>query len=138
MKLAISLVACSVLALGCLEQPQPIQGVEQSAEAICYEPPDCGECYINSGFGGCLCTPICPNRAHAISTGCYPTCTYTCSAGWYNCNGSWSDGCESQLNTVTNCGACGRTCTPPPGGSAQCVAGNCYYSCASGTTLVCQ
>ncbi|MDB4929530.1 MAG: Tryptophan synthase alpha chain [Myxococcaceae bacterium] len=32
-----------------------------------------------------------------------------CEAGYGNCNGAYADGCETTLNTPSNCGACGRT-----------------------------
>jgi hypothetical protein len=33
-----------------------------------------------------------------------------CNAGFGNCDGSPGNGCETQLNTTSNCGACGMAC----------------------------
>ncbi|AKV02671.1 hypothetical protein AKJ09_09334 [Labilithrix luteola] len=35
-----------------------------------------------------------------------------CNANYGNCDGDASNGCEAQLVTSENCGACGRTCSP--------------------------
>ncbi len=35
-----------------------------------------------------------------------------CAAGFGDCDGSASDGCETALSTTNNCGACGRACAP--------------------------
>jgi hypothetical protein len=52
-------------------------------------------------------------------------CKYTggCAAGWADCNTTAPDanGCETNLSTTANCGACGRAC---PAGSV-CSSGSC-------------
>jgi hypothetical protein len=48
------------------------------------------------------------NSSHA----CVPV--VTCSAGFQNCDGSASNGCEANvLSDVNNCGACGQACSSP-------------------------
>ena len=33
-----------------------------------------------------------------------------CQAGWGDCNNNTSDGCETHLNSTSNCGSCGHSC----------------------------
>jgi len=51
------------------------------------------------------CDNMCNDHAHCTSGNC------ACNAGWDNCDGDWSDGCETQLGTPANCSACGDDCT---------------------------
>ncbi|MCC6792569.1 MAG: hypothetical protein IT336_12840 [Thermomicrobiales bacterium] len=37
-------------------------------------------------------------------------CTYTCNPGFEDCDNSSSNGCETDIKTVTNCGGCGISC----------------------------
>jgi acid phosphatase len=71
---------------------------------------------------------VLPNTVSCDSTGC------VCVAGYGNCNGALTDGCEANLNTdPANCGGCGNSCN---GGA--CVNGSCGMSacgmCAAGFT----
>jgi len=52
-----------------------------------------------------------------------------CPMGYADCNNNMADGCETPLNTPTNCGGCGHVCQQV-GGSNACV--------LSGTNYVCQ
>jgi hypothetical protein len=52
----------------------------------------------------------------------------TCGTGYGDCDTSRPNGCETALNTITNCGMCGRTC-PANGGTAVCNAGVCNTIC---------
>ena len=56
-----------------------------------------------------------------------------CNQGFGNCNGSESDGCETDLTASTShCGACGRTCALPFA-TASCRSGGCaIVACSSG------
>ncbi len=47
-----------------------------------------------------------------------------CDDGFADCNEISADGCETALNTVTDCGACGVTCSTP-NGSSTCERGQC-------------
>jgi hypothetical protein len=61
------------------------------------------------------------------------TCTIACNAGFANCDGLASTGCEVGLQSDTqNCGTCGKVCSFAHA-TAACAAGSCYVSaCTSG------
>lgn len=58
-----------------------------------------------------------------------------CNAGFGDCNSRYDDGCETNLDSVMNCGRCGTSC----GVSALCLAGACVSqrSCPTGPELGC-
>ncbi|MCB9596591.1 MAG: hypothetical protein H6719_27960 [Sandaracinaceae bacterium] len=61
-----------------------------------------------SHCGGCGVPCTFANASASCSTG---TCVLgACNAGFGNCNGIASDGCETRLDTTTNCGGCGADC----------------------------
>ncbi|HVV52873.1 MAG TPA: hypothetical protein VHO06_24645, partial [Polyangia bacterium] len=57
------------------------------------------------------CGAKCPALAHA-QRGCGDVCTiWRCNAGYRDCNGAVSDGCEvAVLTDAANCGQCGHAC----------------------------
>ncbi|MFH1503290.1 MAG: hypothetical protein ABIE36_01380 [Candidatus Diapherotrites archaeon] len=86
------------------------------------------------GSDGCTgtCSPGC-SALHGTNT-CSSSgiCQPSCSSGYGNCDGNNNNGCETYLlNSVSNCGSCGTTCTNAHG-STYCVTGNCQPSCSSG------
>ena len=73
----------------------------------------------NCGGCGIVCNP--PQATSTCTTG---TCTLSsCNGGFGNCDGNPSNGCETLMNTNSNCGTCGT----------QCSLSNAVSSCASGT-----
>lgn len=55
-----------------------------------------------------------------------------CDAGWGNCDSMHPNGCETRLNTNTNCAGCGVSCSRA-NASASCSSGTCTLgSCNSG------
>ncbi len=117
-----------------------------------------GSCSLacNSGWGNCdgsasngcetniisdrnncgACGSVCPTYAHATS-GCDFgfSCTMVCDAGYANCDGSRTNGCETFIGNgaTSNCGACGNVCASRPNTIAStCVGGYCGYFCSSG------
>jgi hypothetical protein len=55
-----------------------------------------------------------------------------CDAGHADCNASAPDGCETDLGTTANCGACGKVCSFPHA-SASCEAAACVLgACDAG------
>ena len=55
------------------------------------------------------------------------SCSFTCKPGYADCNkqGPNTDGCETDLVGITNCGGCGIACPGVPNGVAACVNGKC-------------
>lgn len=98
-------------------------------------PPVNGSCTSGGGPGGCgagqtLCGATCvdassdPANCGACGRPCAPTNNATgvaclagqcwvasCAPGFADCNATGFDGCETQLGTNQNCGACGDACT---------------------------
>ncbi|MBN9162503.1 MAG: hypothetical protein J0I07_16190 [Myxococcales bacterium] len=67
----------------------------------------CGAC-------GVTCNPVdagddvnYPNRAYGCNGG---VCGVLCKQGYGDCNGERADGCEVDISTAENCGACGNVC----------------------------
>jgi hypothetical protein len=59
-------------------------------------------------------------------------CAPTCDAGYKSCDNNPDNGCETPLNTVTDCGDCGTPCSAP-NGSASCATGVCVLTgCSAG------
>lgn len=49
----------------------------------------------------------------------------TCNAGYGNCDADGDNGCETDLNSLSNCGECGRTCEATTNATAGCKSGKC-------------
>ncbi|RKH48856.1 hypothetical protein D7X55_04510 [Corallococcus sp. AB049A] len=83
---------------------------------------------VCNGAGACGGqTLTCANTANATASSCSAgACTInTCAAGWADCDGVYSNGCEAYLDSNNNCGACGRQCSWPN----SCNGGTCAPSC---------
>jgi hypothetical protein len=100
------------------------------------------------------CANVCTNVASAVDDcgGCNMACSTshiarhcsggacdgTCLAGYGDCNGDKrSDGCESALDTVTNCGACGTSCNTANSMGASCAGSACTYTGCSAGAIDC-
>lgn len=81
------------------------------------------EVNLNTSVSNCgSCGHVCvlPNAIAACNSGACAIAS--CNAGFSNCDGITSNGCETNINTDSNnCGSCGHQC--PPGTS--CVNGIC-------------
>ncbi|WP_197041233.1 hypothetical protein [Chondromyces apiculatus] len=131
-----TLAAVVVLPAGCTQDfgrfeplPTPTCG---ETEKLCN-----GGCVsrLNAAYGcGESCTPCAFPNATAACVG--DVCEIgTCAAGFANCDGAddGGNGCETSLNTTTNCGVCGRVCDGAEAGTATCVNGICGQSnCPAG------
>jgi hypothetical protein len=70
-----------------------------------------------------------PNAAVACTSS---VCTGFCNAGYANCDGINSNGCEVPLGTdVNNCGACGNRCVARSNATVMCVSRVCRFTCNS-------
>jgi hypothetical protein len=110
-----------------------------------------GSC--NSGYGNCdgLDPNGCETNTNTTATHCgacgqacssnnvpNPTCgsgmcNGACASGFGDCNGNkLTDGCETSLTTITNCGSCGNSCAAPPNATPTCASSVCAYVCGTG------
>ena len=72
-----------------------------------------------------------PATGGSTSTGGVAS-TGGCSAGYADCDGNTTNGCEQNISTDTsNCGSCGKTCSSA-NGTAACSAGVCSIACSPG------
>ncbi|MDB4931361.1 MAG: uncharacterized protein JWM10_3845, partial [Myxococcaceae bacterium] len=80
------------------------------------------------------CAAACPTRANAVPACTGSACTSVCVAGYGECNGDASDGCETNLaNSTAHCGACGRSCLTSNVATATCAASACaIVTCGAG------
>ena len=97
---------------------------------------DCGgtECPACAIGRSCLLGSDCaggmPNGAGACIAG---RCTLACNAGYGDCDGNASNGCEvSTSSDARNCGRCGLSCPVVSHGTSTCRAGGCAEACYSG------
>jgi hypothetical protein len=101
------------------------------------DPSDGCEVNTTDDTGNCgNCGNACATRPNAAPTCSNSSCGYACNAGFLDCNGDATDGCEvSELNDSSNCGGCGHVCTTSdPNAGAFCSGGLCTSSCDSGFT----
>ena len=78
-----------------------------------------------SDCGGCGVTCSLPNASETCATG---QCRISsCNSGWGNCDGTHSNGCENSLDSLTNCGACGVTCSRAHA-TASCAGDFCHIA----------
>jgi hypothetical protein len=81
---------------------------------------NCGVCGTSCSASGAMAT--CTNGSCGFGA---------CTAGFGNCDGLSSNGCEATLDTLTNCGACGRACAGA-NATASCTGGTCRLTCLAG------
>ena len=82
----------------------------------------------NCGACGTVC-PERPNSARACATG---RCSFTCDAGFADCDGVADNGCEARLDAITSCGTCGTVCRGNTNATPVCSRGACGLSCTPG------
>jgi hypothetical protein len=124
---------CSACGMVC---PAPTNTTAYCSAGVCGYACNAGFLDCALGQSGCsvngttdvnncgACGNKCAMQAATTSVGCSgAACKVTgCSAGYGDCNGVYTDGCEVDTNTdVNNCGSCGKPCAA----SLHCFNGTC-------------
>jgi hypothetical protein len=69
---------------------------------------------------------VCPARANAIATCVLGACGSICAAGFADCDGDSTNGCEVDTRSSdAHCGRCGNACATMGAMGARCAAGAC-------------
>jgi hypothetical protein len=119
---------------------------ESGCEASLDTPDNCGACGASCDLNHVarsLCDTSNGKGTCAIDHGCAPDSTSACSAnasengcdpGFGDCDGVAANGCETPLDTLTDCGGCGTACGLAGAGTeASCATGTCTVTgCAPG------
>jgi hypothetical protein len=84
--------------------------------------------------GGCGLACFAANGTASCTGG---TCfVASCAAGFADCDGQYANGCETNLKTLTSCGACGVACALP-NATATCATGTCELVSCNGAFADC-
>jgi len=83
------------------------------------------------------CGTVCPDPTRASPSCTAGSCGFTCDAGFGDCDGDATNGCEVDLATTSDCGGCGSVCDPVADGTVACDAEACVISTCSGTKRDC-
>ncbi len=112
-----AVAACVGAALDC--DGDPTDGCEVDGSSALTH---CGRCDVS-----------CPTPAGATPTCVAGVCGARCVAGFADCDGVTTNGCEVDTRTAaSNCGACGRACMTTGASATRCEAGACVVTCAMG------
>jgi hypothetical protein len=120
-------------------------GVASGSSGAASGSPACNPGFAACGGNGCvinletdaqncgMCGRVCPQSPHATPTCSAGHCGVTCLTGFKDCDGSASNGCETNVEIDDqNCGSCGNMCTSA-NGAPKCTAGSCgIASCDPG------
>ena len=68
------------------------------------------ECASGTMLCGSTCQQCCTDTDCPNNMMCSGGTCAGCQSGWGDCNNSTSDGCETHLNSTSNCGSCGHSC----------------------------
>jgi hypothetical protein len=80
--------------------------------------------YLQSDESNCgFCGNVCYMRPNTVLVRCESgNCYDPCLSGYMNCDGNFTDGCETYIDAnVNNCGSCGNVCPPVPNGLPTCT-----------------
>jgi hypothetical protein len=125
--------------------PTPSNGTAKcTSEGLCdsacgtgFDKTDAG-CQCPSGQMNCfnVCQQCCQDSDCPSNTKCNSGTCGGCQPGWGDCNNNMGDGCETHLNSTSNCGSCGHGCCGSFCGCGFLGVGG--ESCnASGNTFAC-
>ncbi len=87
---------------------------------------DTKHCGCNATSTGMNCSALSHAGASTCGSG---SCNLVCDEGYADCDGNIENGCETSLNDINSCGACGNKCDTTYTVSAACVAGKCELKC---------
>jgi hypothetical protein len=106
----------------------PMNGCETSILTLS----DCGRCRVAGE------APLCA-LPHATATCGSGSCELIdCHEGWGDCDGAPANGCETPLDTGTDCGACGTTCdSATPNCVFDAGGGTCVAACPGTAPTLC-
>ncbi len=92
------------------------------------------ELNITSDVNNCgACGNVCPAAPNSATVCSSSSCSFVCDAGWSDCDGNSTNGCEiNRTSDVNNCGTCGNVCPAVPNASAVCSSSSCSYVCDGG------
>jgi hypothetical protein len=91
---------------------------------------------LTTGSNCMTCGNVCPVPANAAAVCGESGCSFSCLAGFADCNGVAADGCEADLASAATCGSCSTVCSgTTPNCSTQGGVTSCVDGCPSGSAL---
>lgn len=122
--LSLVLIACSDSATDPTPPPVVFTPQERGDSGTADADAGCGADLMNDPSHCGACDVACPQGDHQKASCLAGTCVAACEAGFDDCDGLTTNGCEKPVSDdATNCGACGRTCATC--GEAICAGGAC-------------
>ncbi|MBL8600472.1 MAG: hypothetical protein JNK72_00965 [Myxococcales bacterium] len=124
--------------------PNAVSGCAQGACTVAACNAEYGDCdrlasngcetSLADTVGHCgTCGNVCQAGANASPVCAAGRCAVRCNAGFADCDGDASNGCEVDTRVnPSHCGACGSTCAAGANATATCAAGRCGAVCAAG------
>jgi hypothetical protein len=102
------------------------QDEANGCEATLDSPENCGQCGAACRFN------------HAAASCDDGHCGMAaCNDGYGDCDGDPSNGCETALDSITDCGECAHACPVPPNAVAGCFKGSCGIQSCEGNLADC-
>jgi hypothetical protein len=124
--LGSSVASCGACGVAC-GGGDPVCDAGVCRTACADGPTDLATDVRNCGACGHACS-----TEHGTASCSGGACAITCDAGFGDCDGDVTDGCETSVaSTVTDCGACGNACSAAHG-TPSCRLGACGVVCEPG------
>ncbi len=112
----------------CVPATEVCNGADDNCDGRIDETSDLGADPQNCGGCGHVCATV----PHAAASCVLGVCKAACEARFADCNGTYGDGCETSLATVSDCGGCALACAVAHA-TPSCSTGDCSLStCAPG------
>jgi len=112
----------------CPSVPERCNGTDDDCDGLIDEDFDTSTDPVNCG----MCFNPCPVLINSTATCVAGICGRACNAGFGDCDGLASNGCEASLTSAAACGSCSNVCAFA-NGVAACTAGACTLtSCDAG------